>query len=93
MKFGLTLISFYLFSTSIAFSQIATSQDSLINKISDSLVNAASAGYAKKIRDSVVKKVSDSLFWANLEKTATYPLIINSKWSGVFPVNHVIGKA
>ncbi|HEY2349070.1 MAG TPA: hypothetical protein VGH64_08650 [Puia sp.] len=92
MKFYFSLLLFCFFYTSIAFSQAVASPDSLINKISDSLIKKSSADYAKNIRDSVVKNVKDSLFWTNLEKTATYPVIKNSKWSGVFAARNVTEK-
>src|SRR5664279_806585 len=92
MKFYFSLLLLGLFSITIAFSQSVATPDSLINRISDSLIKKSSAGYAKNIRDSVVKKVRDSLFWADLGKTAIYPVIKNSKWSGVFPVRNVTEK-
>jgi intracellular sulfur oxidation DsrE/DsrF family protein len=50
--------------------------------------------YAQKMtaRDSLAKKVKDSIRWAKLEATATYPLIVNSKMSGVFPVTDIKDK-
>jgi intracellular sulfur oxidation DsrE/DsrF family protein len=42
--------------------------------------------------DSLAKKAKDSIRWAALEATAYYPLIKNSKWSGVFPVTDIKEK-
>ncbi|HEX3080058.1 MAG TPA: hypothetical protein VHQ04_06325, partial [Puia sp.] len=80
MKYYLSLLLFFFFSLSV-FSQSVAGRDSVINKIADSLISKSSAGYAKNIRDSIVKKVRDSLFWADLEKKAVYPLIKNSEMS------------
>ena len=93
MKYFISVLLFFVFSRPNAFSQSTTASDSLINKISDSLISKSSLLYAKNIRDSIVKKVKDSLFWADLEKKATYPVIKNSELSGVFPVMNVTEKA
>jgi len=91
MKYYLSLLLFFFFSLSV-FSQSVAGRDSVINKIADSLISKSFACYAKNIRDSIVKKVRDSLFWADLEKKAVYPLIKNSEMSGVFPVMNVTEK-
>ena len=36
--------------------------------------------------------MKDSLYWDNLKKSATYPLIKNSEWSGAFPVSQITEK-
>ena len=92
MKFYISLFFFYFFTTTTSFSQNTGEADSLVNKISDSLIKAATTDYSKKIHDSIVKEVKDSLFWANLEKTVIYPLIKNSKWSAAFPVKNATEK-
>ncbi|MEP6746159.1 MAG: hypothetical protein ABJB86_00455 [Bacteroidota bacterium] len=43
-------------------------------------------------QDSLAKQVKDSIRWVKLEATATYPLIVNSKMSGVFPVTDIKDK-
>jgi intracellular sulfur oxidation DsrE/DsrF family protein len=66
--------------------------DSLITRIADSLVKNLSEKYSNSIRDSIVKELKDSIRWADLVKTASYPVIKNSKWSGAFPVSRVDEK-
>jgi intracellular sulfur oxidation DsrE/DsrF family protein len=69
--------------------QSNTKNDSLVVKISDSLIRVISAKYSGTIRDSIVKKVRDSLHWEKIKSTGFYPLIKNSEWSAAFPVNNV----
>jgi intracellular sulfur oxidation DsrE/DsrF family protein len=71
------VLSFFLLNNSYA--QTTAAQDSLM---------------AKKSKDSVMaaKAVKDSIRWATLEATASFPLIKNSKWSGVFPVKDIKEK-
>lgn len=63
--------------------------DSLVIRISDSILKVTSDTYTKSIRDSIEKKVKDSLRWEKIKSTATFPLIKNSEWSAAFPVNQV----
>jgi len=93
MKYFISLLLFFFFSRSDTFSQSPAGSDSLMNRISDSLISKSSALYTKSIRDSIVKKVKDSLFWADLKNKAIYPVIKNSEFSGVFPVMNVTEKA
>lgn len=89
MKFHFGLLIFSLLLASWSYSQSVSTQDAVINSIADSMIQNSSRVYAKKIRDSIVKDVRDSLFWAGIEKKSMYPVIKNSKWSGVVPVNNV----
>jgi hypothetical protein len=83
-----------ILSASASFAQQPNKEDSLATaRISDSLVKSMSDRYTKTIRDSVVKSVKDSIRWAKLKTTALYPIIINSEWSGVFPIKNVTEKA
>ncbi len=72
--------------------QITNNNDSLVTKISDSLIKVISVNYTKKITDSIIKKVKDSLRWEKIKSTGTFPLIKNSEWSAVYPVNLVNEK-
>lgn len=83
----------YLLLVSVhANAQITNKNDSLVTQISDSLIQVMSASYTKNIRDSIIKKVKDSLRWEKIKSTGTLPLIKNSEWSAVYPVDQVKEK-
>ncbi len=88
MKFCLSAFVLLMVSVSISCAQ-PVANDGLASKISDSLVNILSSNYSKAIRDSIVRDVKDSLRWVNLKSTLFYPVIKNSEWSGVLPVNGI----
>lgn len=69
-----------------------TPDTAVINKISDSLINSLSSVYSRSIHDSIVKFVHDSLRFQEINKTAQFPLIINSEESAVYPVPLVTDK-
>lgn len=93
MKSLFTVFIFSIFLSADTFGQQTSQADSLINKISDSLIKSISLEYTKSIHDSIVKNVKDSIWWESLKKTAVYPVIKNSEWSGAFPVPQVTEKA
>jgi intracellular sulfur oxidation DsrE/DsrF family protein len=80
------LLACLLFFTANGFGQSNNPQNDLANKITDSIIKVISEQNARILRDSVLKSVKDSLFWDNVKKTAQYPLIKNSEWSGVLSV-------
>ncbi len=89
MKVSITaFILLFLASTAVN-AQNINKDDSLIAKISDSIVKVRSDMYSKTLRDSLVKKMKDSIRWERIKSTATFPLIKNSEWSAAFPVPSV----
>jgi DsrE/DsrF-like family len=92
MKSFIAACIYLLLATAPANAQITNNNDSLVTKISDSLIRVLSINYSTKIRDSIFKKVKDSLHWEKIKSTGTFPLIKNSEWSAVYPVNRVDEK-
>jgi hypothetical protein len=88
--FAPLLISALLYSGMIS-AQNTGRTDSL-KLHTDSVIRELTEKYDKMVRDSVEKKVKDSLRWAKLKAEYTYPLIKNSEWSMVIPVNNIQEK-
>jgi intracellular sulfur oxidation DsrE/DsrF family protein len=84
---------FFQIPAAILSAQQMNKKDSLVNRITDSLVKVASEKYSETIRDSITKKVRDSLKWDRLKSTAIFPVIKNSEWSAAFPVSPVTENA
>jgi predicted peroxiredoxin len=85
------LILLFLISLHVK-AQEANKNDSLITRITDSIVKVRSEIYSTSIRDSIIKKVKDSLHWEKIKSVGIFPLIKNSEWSAVFPVSQVNEK-